>query len=397
MEMTWPGKIFIESTALFQLGPRLENVDFARLLELRNLLEFELFVTELNFREYLRFRDREIRQILSSVKDATRDLEKYGQNYSEFEPLTKRIEAFLPNIEKHFREKFETIGIQILPTPKLETEKLVQMSLEGTPPFEPPKKHPNEKSSEKGFRDAIAMFTVLQAMESEEVIGLVITDDDRLTEGFALHAFAFGATINCVDGIPAANKHIEKELTASYRDQLRKQSEEAKSFLLQNEGLLKAKIAEIQELESLDFGGLFGVVKDESGNSLSILKVLSLEFVKIETALWKDRHEEHSRILFRLKCEARSLVQRNFFLSQYVSRKYPLGRPPVSAYSGTPAPETGEMQIPVWLYGEASVTKAGSGWQIDELKIDRRVPDKDDFYELLSIGLNLPEIRSAKQ
>ena len=44
--MTWPRKVFLESTALFRLGPELENVEFARLLQLRDHLQFELKVAE---------------------------------------------------------------------------------------------------------------------------------------------------------------------------------------------------------------------------------------------------------------------------------------------------------------------------------------------------------------
>ena len=48
--MSWPRRVFVESTALFQLGPRLENVDFARLLEMRDKLGIELCTTEVTRR-----------------------------------------------------------------------------------------------------------------------------------------------------------------------------------------------------------------------------------------------------------------------------------------------------------------------------------------------------------
>ena len=50
----WPRKVFPESTVLFRLGPRLENVEFAELLERRDQLGFELMVSEVSWREFLR-------------------------------------------------------------------------------------------------------------------------------------------------------------------------------------------------------------------------------------------------------------------------------------------------------------------------------------------------------
>jgi hypothetical protein len=91
--MTWPRKIFIESTALFQLGPRLENVDFANLLNLREMVQFELFISDVNFREYLRFRKKELQQTRNRLQDASRDLDKYSQNYPECGPILKQLSA----------------------------------------------------------------------------------------------------------------------------------------------------------------------------------------------------------------------------------------------------------------------------------------------------------------
>jgi hypothetical protein len=383
--VSWPRKVFIESTALFQLGPRLENVDFARLLKLREILGFEICVSDVNFREYVRFRKREIRQIRSRLQEVISTLEKYGQNYSEFEPILKQLDSFLTTIDKHFEERFKALGIKILPLPKVEIEKLVRMSLEGKAPFEKPRESPNERSSEKGFRDAVIMFTILEEIEDRsEDHALVITADDLLADGLVEHAPGFATSVNCVADIPAANVHISRQLSVSYQEALRKESEEAKAVLLNHKSALDAKIAEIREIEAMDFGGLFGVIKDENGNSLSLERVLSVKFGSIDGAIWKDRDQPESKILFRLKCEAKVVVRSPFFPMLGLP-KYPLGESAV--YSKADVSENFEKTVPIWFYGQAVLTKQNAEWILKDLRIDRRMPDKEDMVELLRVSM----------
>jgi PIN domain len=287
--------------------------------------------------------------------------------------LLETLNSFSSAIEKHFEEKFKALGIKVLPLPKIEIETLVRMSIDGTPPFE-------EKASEKGFRDAVTMFSILEEIENRtEDHALVITGDALLTEGLLAYVATYATVVHCVDGFPAAHKHIEKQLTASYRDYLRHESEEAKGVLLGYESTLQAKIAEIREIEPTDFGGLFGVIKDEKGASLSLEKVLSVKFAGIEAALWKDRDKPHSKILFRIKCEA-NVVVHNPYLSIAGVPRYSIGGPVI--YS-TQRPETFEKTVPLWFYGQAILAKKDSTWVLEDMRIDRRMPDQQDFFDLM--------------
>jgi hypothetical protein len=56
-QMNWPRKVFLESTALFQLGSKLETPEFAKLLERQEHLKFDLLVSEVSWAEYPRGRE----------------------------------------------------------------------------------------------------------------------------------------------------------------------------------------------------------------------------------------------------------------------------------------------------------------------------------------------------
>jgi hypothetical protein len=380
--MSWPRKVFLESTALFQLGPRLENVDFARLLEMRNNLGIELCTTEVNFREYLRFRKRETSQARSRILLANQELGKYGQNYAEFSTIVSQFDAFMSKIDETFQKKFQDMGIGILPLPKIDVQRLLQMSINGVPPFEKPRENPNERSSEKGFRDALIMFSILEAVrEIPDVNALVITDDGLLTEGFRIHAEEFRTVVNCVNNVSSANKFIQERLSAAYREALRLESEEAKAVLLAHKAALEAKVSEIRELEPIDFGGLFGVVKDKEGASISVESVLAVRFGEIEAAIWKDREKPRSTVLFKMKCEAKVIVS-NLCLPNLGYPKYQIGGMKIYSTSSA-SPETQERIVPLSFYGQASLVQKGTEWAIEELKIDRSMPSMEDYFELM--------------
>jgi hypothetical protein len=72
--MSWLRKIIIESTALFQLGSRLQKPAPAKLLERRDYLKFDLLVSEVSWLEHPRQREKKINALLENI-----DLGKPGQ------------------------------------------------------------------------------------------------------------------------------------------------------------------------------------------------------------------------------------------------------------------------------------------------------------------------------
>src|SRR5215472_11525760 len=133
--MTLPRKIFIESTALFQLGPGLENVDSAELLGLRELLKFELFVSEVSWREYIRDRQRDIKRSLDKLETAKAELLKYEQPVTTIDSLAHKVYDYMIESEYHFGQKAEKLKINILPLPEIDINRLLRMSIDCTPPF----------------------------------------------------------------------------------------------------------------------------------------------------------------------------------------------------------------------------------------------------------------------
>lgn len=173
-----PRIVVIESTALFQLGSRFEHVDFAELLrELKRLFKFEIVVSRVSWMEFLKERKAQVSECIGTVKRLRSSLEKLGQSTDELKAIDDRVTDLAKNFAAVFEKKLASLGIGILPLAKVDPQLLLGMSIETIPPF--------EDSHEKGFRDSLIMFSVLEAIKGQpEKNALLVTNDKLLTEGF---------------------------------------------------------------------------------------------------------------------------------------------------------------------------------------------------------------------
>ena len=118
-------------------------------------------------------------------------------------------------------------------------------------------------------------------------------------------------------------------------------------------------------------------------------KVTSLTLNEIESAVWKDKDQPVSRILFRLSCAARITVRSTYGnLLESMLRKsttYTVGgvkNDKPEAYLKIATSDIRDRVLTIKLYGEAQLTKIhGGGWELNKVKVDRTLP-QDDMVEL---------------
>src|SRR5579862_6596673 len=245
--MTFPLKLFLESTALYSLGPRIENVDFAQLLEFREVLKFELYVAAVSWREYLRYREKEIRDCVERIKQCRSELRKHDQRSDELETAEKKVSSYLSGVQQVFAMRARNLRITILPVPEIDVPDLIEMSLANDPPF--------EEANEKGFRDAVIMFTILKNIENRPADNaLIVTNDKKLSDGLRSRADEFGTTLEIVPDLRSAVKHISARIDTLYRETLRKRADEARAMLLRYAKEISESVAKIRELNEIDLG-----------------------------------------------------------------------------------------------------------------------------------------------
>lgn len=374
----WPRKVFLESTVLFRLGPRLENLEFAELLERRDSLGFELMVAEVSWREYLRRREKEIRDCVAKIRQCRADLAKHDQEISELEQAEQGVSAHLRNIREHFAAKANSLQITIVPTPSIDVRALLEMSLTNDPPFEDSQSESGEKTKEKGLRDALIMLTVLDTIRDRpQDMALVITNDKRLTEAFDIQAPKHKTQVDAVVDLEAALIHIDARIDEWYRDRLRREADEAKSMLLRYREQIAQRVQQIRELTDWDLGqGPLAGLGGEEREYLHIQEPRSLDFDEVASALWKDNDQQKSRILFKIRCTAH-VVATPQSLVLWDPTNFTVGGGKSFCKLSDLAVTPVQKDVPVTLYGDAEFERVNGGWQLVTIKVDRSLPEPE--------------------
>jgi hypothetical protein len=156
-------RIYLETTALVQLGPAFETVDLEKLLALRESAHFGVYISEVSWLEYLRKRKKDLRFLVDAFPKADVVLKKHGKLIPEISQGVEKITEYLRDIDRHYRDKAGRKGIEIVPLHPVSTDRLLRMSIECIPPFE----EAEDESKEKGFRDSLIMFSVPPQLEME--------------------------------------------------------------------------------------------------------------------------------------------------------------------------------------------------------------------------------------
>jgi PIN domain len=388
-----PRFIFLESTALFQLGPRFENVDFEKLIELKDSAGFRLLVSEISWQEYIRNRKKEISVFIDSCAKVERLLERHEMSIAEIPLARSEAADYLSAIDSHFRQRATKRGIEIVPMASVDLARLLRMSINCVPPFE----EAEDKSKEKGFRDSLIMFSILESLRGRSTeLAIVVTDDQLLAEAFQSHAAEFESDLMVVRTIDEATEYVGTTIVESERLRLKKESAEAAQMLAQFKDTIAGQVSEIRELTESDLGQTrIGMLFGTPTESLDIRGIQSIKLDRVDSAIWKDRDRTASRILFRCLCEATVMVPAPYRGTMFDEpRKFRVGESPRNMFftatlGGYGATE--QRELPFHVYGTADFEKIESDWKLLRMRIDKSLPPEEEYYALEAAEISQTE------
>ncbi len=380
--MAIPNIVFLETTALVQLGSKFQTPEFANLLELRDLLGFELAISEVSLAEYVRQRCDLLDELAGDVRSVAQRFANWDLDGSHALIARSQVEKFKDGLAAFYDAKAKEAGIRVLSIPTIDIQRLLRMSIDRTAPFEQSK----DDKTEKGFRDALILFSIL-----EEICcnfgceALVVTNDRLIEKGLNDHAAEYEATVTVVRSLDEAAKRIEKAMTEDYRRRLLKESEEAKRALECYSEQINEQIQQISELTDFDLGvspilgALSGERVLEVGENLDEIRSLSLD--KIESAVWRDKDKAQSRILFRARCLANvtTSVTRPF---DFKPKAYNVGKPTglsFSAFGSLIPVERRDRMLPISLFGEARFERTQDGEKLVDIKVYKNEPSDEEM------------------
>jgi hypothetical protein len=351
-----PKVVILESTALFQLGSLFESVDFSDLQQWRKLLKFEIAVSQVSWLEFLRLRREQVAECINRVRQLRSSLGKLGQNDVELTPVEERLTDLDKNLVAFFEKKLSASEIQILPLAKPSLELLLQMAIENTPPF--------EQSGEKGFRDSLIMFSILDAIRNRpELNAIVVSNDALFTQGVLARQAEYATTVKVVSDLKKAVAYIDGSVDVVLRARRAEEKQEAKALLLQYLPEIEKAVNEIRELSYFDVA--------HTGRTVE--RVLSLRFNDVDSATWKNRSENSATILFSLKCSLTVLVGPPIW--DVLNSRYQIGGGSTLLTPRNTDPK--EVQMEKAVYGIATFLGKEGERKLDHLQIDTSLPVED--------------------
>jgi len=174
----YPKNIFLESSILWQLPLHVLNASVERLLKLCKTLGVRVFIPEVSFKEWMEKIKKRIKGCVSQAENALREMASVFDYVSEVN-WGKSEEEIISEIEGIILKIIKDQGILIAKTPKIDLNKLIDMSISKIEPF--------EKKGEKGFRDSINLFTVLEYIKNDKKHEHVLISKDNIYQADGIH------------------------------------------------------------------------------------------------------------------------------------------------------------------------------------------------------------------
>lgn len=238
--------------------------------------------------EFLRKRKVQTSDCINKIRQLRSSLEKLGQNPDELKAIEERVIDLDKNLNGVFEKKLSDLQIRILPLAGHDLEEFLHMAMENVPPF--------EESHEKGFRDSLIMFSILEALKGHPTLNaLVVSDDSLFAQGILSRQAEYGVAITVVQDLGSAVACILTLVDEMLRECRRKEKEEAKELLLKYRSELERAVEKIREFSYFE---LLGYTPD-LGN---VERIVSFKFLDVASATWKTKTEESATILFGLNC-----------------------------------------------------------------------------------------------
>jgi hypothetical protein len=354
-----PRIIIIESTALFQLGWQLEHVDFSDLLQWRKLLKSDIAVSRVSWLEFLRERKKQVAESLVRVRQLRSSLEKLGQDATGLKTIEERLAELDETLVSVFEEKLSKLGIQILPLANTDLESLLQMAVENVPPF--------EQSNEKGFRDSLIMFSILDVLRGHpELNALIVSNDKLFTLGILAKQGDYGTVVNVVTDLKEAVAYISGFVSQVVRALRSKEKQEAKELLLKYRPEIVKAVSEIRELSYFD-------LPSAAVSGGHVEQVLSLKFDDVDSATWKNHTEDSATILFSLKCTLTAIVSPPIW--EFLNNRIPIGG---GSTLLTPRnQDSRKAQMEKTVFGVAEFVIKDGETKLVRIQIDTKLPVED--------------------
>ena len=346
--------VYLDTNVLIDLSHGDTTVDF---IELRSLLELNnvgIFVPETVVKEFIQHRIKDTLDQIERLKAASRKIGRLlGRDPLAHEEL-QDVEA---NINKKMMNYLQDAGIEVIRTPNIPLETLIDMAVKKQPPF--------EEKGEKGFRDAVILFSIIDHMKTNSFSNAILVSVDPIfTHHEVIDRFKEkGQNILIGKSFAEAKEQVKKQIDTNLGAQGEKKKKNVISFLnTKSEAIFDYILKNVGASEDFLKGEFLA-----SGNfSGAIMKVLAIRPKEVSDAvcghLIKEElpEEGYESITFSVSTELDLLVEQHGMLTALAKRsRFKLSVPGdlEKLRSGYPESTLRQLTVVRYVNVEARVSK----------------------------------------
>ncbi len=166
-----PTAVFIETSAFYNPVAKLKNPEWSQLKEIADLLKIKIYTSKLVVDELCQNSAEGIGSDLQRLNSISRSLNGYLFDDQQLDLPAAKREDIVAQFKDRLPRFIADVGIEVLPNFNVPMEKLLEMSVKKTPPF--------EAKGEKGFRDSIILFTAMEKAKEDKLRSLILVADDQ--------------------------------------------------------------------------------------------------------------------------------------------------------------------------------------------------------------------------
>lgn len=227
MNIAEAAAVYIETSILWKLPFDIASPEFLKLKEFCENLQIPILTTKLCVDEFAEKHKKEVVKAISRISAGLEILSGYTISPPQV-TWPKDKAAILEEVNGRIGEAIRALDIQVLDNFYVDQGRLLEMAVEKIRPF--------TEKGEKGFRDTIILFTIInhEKQRGGTGHGLIVAEDKTFAE--ALHQLPEAQGVNLVvsASIMDAAKHLEAYLGREWLEYYERRSETLLAFLNQN-------------------------------------------------------------------------------------------------------------------------------------------------------------------
>ena len=207
---SYPQAVYLDTNILTSLNRELNTPEYQELKNICDNLNISIFVPQIVLDEWI-FHNLE-EQTKKDFKQLDSLLQKIGNYVISEEDISVKIDKdkIIKELEKYLKNQITKVGIKIIQTPQIGLENLINRAVSKIRPF---------KKEDKGFRDTIILYTILNyAKDFPKGNHLLITKDGDFDHSDVFNtASDFKVKLFIIKSIEEAKRSLQDFLQQAYK------------------------------------------------------------------------------------------------------------------------------------------------------------------------------------